>query len=171
MTNKREVNKKQVKRILLLLVLLIVLIVGITIATKPQQETILTQFSPTTGRQMMGYAIQTDTGKLIMIDGGNIGDAEEVEKYILDHGGEVEAWFITHIHTDHVGAFTQIIQNPDITIHHVYVSIADKQWYETYEPSRKEDVDSFFGAIEKNAIQEKIEEPQVGQIYPIDNLE
>ena len=171
MANKGKVNKKQAIRILFLFLLLIIFIVGITIATKPQKETTLTQFSPTTGRQMMGYAIQTDSGKLIMIDGGNIGDAEEIEQYILDHGGEVEAWLITHIHTDHVGAFTQVIQNPNITIHHVYASIADKQWYETNEPSRKEDIDSFFEAIEQSGWQEKIEEPQVGQIYSIDSLE
>ena len=172
MANKGKVNnKKQAIRILFLFLLLIIFIVGITIATKPQKETTLTQFSPTTGRQMMGYAIQMDSGKLIMIDGGNIGDAEEIEQYILDHGGEVEAWLITHIHTDHVGAFTQVIQNPNITIHHVYASIADKQWYETNEPSRKEDIDSFFEAIEQSGWQEKIEEPQVGQIYSMDSLE
>ena len=44
-------------------------------------------------------------GKIVIIDGGTQDDAEQLEKYIIDNGGEVYAWFITHPHIDHAGAF------------------------------------------------------------------
>ena len=81
----------------IVIILCIILVIGIFSYVKRRSNYIyLTQFSPTTGRQMMGYGIKTINGKIVIIDGGTQDDAEQLEKYIIDNGGEVYAWFITH---------------------------------------------------------------------------
>ena len=50
----------------------------------------ITQFQDTTGSQGMFYTIEND-GKLIVIDGGNPGNAEFVSQVIEQFGGHVDA--------------------------------------------------------------------------------
>ena len=119
---------------------------------------------------MMGYAIKTLNGKIVVIDGGLQEDAKQLEKYITDNGGEVDTWFITHPHIDHAGAFEIISQNTSIKINKIYMSIEDKDWYLTNEPSRTIDIEEFFKVINQEKIAEKIIEPQVNDIIKIDNI-
>lgn len=119
---------------------------------------------------MMGYAIKTLNGKIVVIDGGLQEDAQQLEKYITDNGGEVDTWFITHPHIDHAGAFEIISQNTSIKIDKIYMSIEDKDWYLTNEPSRTIDIEEFFKVINQEKIAEKIIEPQVNDIIKIDNI-
>lgn len=60
--------------------------------------------------QMMSYVITTRKGDLIVIDGGVPGDAPHLRDVINKKGGHVKAWFITHPHSDHVGALTQMLE-------------------------------------------------------------
>lgn len=162
-----ENKSKTIKNIALTVIVIILLLLCILIVAMQKDIATLTQFGPTTDRQMMGYSIKTKNDKLVIIDGGNIGDTEQLKQYIKQNGSKVDAWFLTHIHTDHVGAFTQIINDQEIQIEKIYASICDKQWYEQYEPSRQEDIDSFFTAISDK----KIEEPEIGDCIIIDNIE
>lgn len=162
-----ENKSKTIKKIIIAVIVLILLLLCISIMIQPFNKATLTQFGPTTDRQMMGYSIKTKNDKLIIIDGGNIKDAEQLKQYIKQNGSKVDAWFLTHIHTDHVGAFTQIINDEEIKIEKIYASICDKQWYEQNEPSRQEDIASFFTAIGDK----KIEEPQVADCIIIDNIQ
>ena len=155
----------------IVIILCIILVIGIFSYVKRRSNYIyLTQFSPTTGRQMMGYGIKTINGKIIIIDGGTQDDAEQLEKYIIDNGGEVYAWFITHPHIDHAGAFEIISQNDEIKIDNIYMSITDKDWYISNEPSREVDINEFFKVIEDEKIAEKIIQPQINDIIKIDNI-
>lgn len=167
-------NNKKISKSSVILVISIILFLLITISEIVYIQTTkieLTQFSPTTDRQMMGYSIKTASGKLIIIDGGNIADANQLLNYIKQNGSEVEAWFLTHIHTDHVGAFTQIVNNSEITIKNIYASMEDKKWYTNNEPSRQEDIDSFFKAIDNENIKNKIKEQEAGNIITVDNVQ
>ena len=83
---------------------------------------------------------RSDTGLLF---GFMERDAQQLEKYITDNGGEVDTWFITHPHIDHAGAFEIISQNTSIKINKIYMSIEDKDWYLTNEPSRTIDIEEF----------------------------
>ena len=61
--------------------------------------------------QMMAYMIKTDDGKIIMIDSANYKrpkDAENLYNLIKENGGRVDAWFITHAHSDHIGGLVYI---------------------------------------------------------------
>jgi len=163
-------KKNKIVKIISILVL-IILVIGTGLYIKRRNNYIyITQFSPTTSRQMMGYAIKTLNGKIVVIDGGLQEDAQQLEKYITDNGGEVDTWFITHPHIDHAGAFEIISQNTSIKINKIYMSIEDKDWYLTNEPSRTIDIEEFFKVINQEKIVEKIIEPQVNDIIKIDNI-
>ena len=68
---------------------------------------IITQYSDATGRQANCYTI-TNSGHLIIIDGGWAENAPALRKVIAQNGNHVDAWFISHTHSDHVGAFNVI---------------------------------------------------------------
>lgn len=145
-------KKNKIVKIIAILVL-IILVIGTGLYIKRRNNYIyITQFSPTTSRQMMGYAIKTLNGKIVVIDGGLQEDAQQLEKYITDNGGEVDTWFITHPHIDHAGAFEIISQNTSIKIDKIYMSIEDKDWYLTNEPSRTIDIEEFFKVINQEKI-------------------
>lgn len=163
-------EKKKVIKVSIICILVVCLILGILYVKRINNYIILTEFSPCSARQMMGYAIKTINGKIIIIDGGTTDDAEQLEKYIIDNGNKVDAWFITHPHSDHAGAFEVISQNENINIEKIYMSVNDKQWYIENEPSRQEDIEMFFPIIEQEKIKEKIIEPQVNDVIKIDNV-
>ncbi|NNJ30269.1 ComEC/Rec2 family competence protein [Lacrimispora defluvii] len=89
-------------------------------------------------RQMLSMVLQDKNGALVVIDGGWDIDADHLSDVIRSKGGHVSAWFITHPHSDHVGALVKILNNPDrkITIDNVYYSLADQSWYDKVESSR-----------------------------------
>lgn len=67
----------------------------------------------------MGYILQTDNGRLIVIDGGFADDAEEflslLERCAGDSRPEVDLWIITHPHGDHYGVPLRISQDPALS--------------------------------------------------------
>ena len=81
---------------------------------------IITQYSDATGRQANCYTI-TNNGHLIVIDGGWAENAPAIRKIIKKNGNHVDAWFISHTHSDHVGAFNVIYADPQgVTIDRIY---------------------------------------------------
>lgn len=163
-------KKNKILRIITTLILIVVIISTLLYIKRINNYIYITQFSPTTSRQMMGYAIKTKNGKIVIIDGGTQEDANQLENYIINNGGEVEAWFITHPHVDHAGAFEVISQNDEIKINNIYMSITNKEWYIENEPKRKEDIDDFFEVVEEEKIKNKIIEPQINDVIKIDNI-
>lgn len=61
--------------------------------------------------QSMFYTICSSTGKLMVIDGGWVSQADHVRNVIAGLGNRVDAWVITHPHPDHVGALNAILKN------------------------------------------------------------
>ena len=58
--------------------------------------------------QMMGIVIQTKT-KTIVIDGGTMSHANQLYEFLREKANlHVDAWFFTHPHQDHIGAFYQL---------------------------------------------------------------
>lgn len=131
----------------------------------------LTQLGNQSSSQMMGYVLRTSDGKTIVIDGGTVQDADNLKAQILQYGDKVDAWFLTHPHKDHVGAFiTMMTEQTPIEVKKIYVTLNDLEWYQTNEPNRKEEIENFFKIIEQEVIKEKIEEVTLGQIIHIGNL-
>lgn len=74
--------------------------------------------------QMMGCVVQTAENKTIVIDGGSEDSLakKQLMDFLLDNAdGHVDAWFFTHPHHDHIGAFHGIFKNSvGITIDKIY---------------------------------------------------
>ncbi len=71
---------------------------------------LICQLTNCTHVQMMGYVIKTKNGRVIVIDGGGYEQSEPLEKKILEWGGVVDMWFITHNHSDHFGSIMDILK-------------------------------------------------------------
>lgn len=72
----------------------------------------VTQYGDVSGGQAMFYTIENTRGNLIVIDGGYDVNADQVRDVIMEKGGHVNEWIITHPHPDHVGAFNVIFSDP-----------------------------------------------------------
>ena len=65
--------------------------------------------------QMMGYLLKTPEGRTVIIDGGRQegADAAYLHQLILQEGGRVDLWLITHAHDDHFSALSCILRDMD----------------------------------------------------------
>ena len=131
----------------------------------------LIQLSPYENEvRMMGYVIITNLGKLIVIDGGEYEDGPNLQKYIEQNGGQVDAWFITHYHGDHTGAFDYIVNNTSIEINKVYQSLNSRDKVLKYEKNRLSDYDKYFSSLTSNKLNGKVEEVKLGEVIEVGNV-
>ncbi|MDR1484355.1 MAG: MBL fold metallo-hydrolase, partial [Planctomycetaceae bacterium] len=81
------------------------------------------------------YVFRTTNGKVIVMDGGVPPETGYLRGFLAAIGNNVEAWFLSHPHTDHVGVFHEILKNPGgIKIKTIYHSEFSKEYYESVEP-------------------------------------
>lgn len=99
--------------------------------------------------QMMSFVLTTKNGNVIVIDGGTPEDAAHLRQAIAAKGGHVTAWFITHPHSDHGGAFAQIVEEGlnGMVIDNVIFNFTDPVWYQTYEGYRADTVERIRNAV------------------------
>lgn len=88
--------------------------------------------------QMMSYVIETADGKIIVIDGGRSADAEYLLNFVRSlTGGEVkiDAWFLTHVHSDHIDAFTEAVNHhsDSLTLGRLYYNFPPAELCGKYE--------------------------------------
>ncbi len=89
----------------------------------------LWQLPNQTRTQMMSYVIRTPNEKVIVIDGGNAGDAPYLADFLKGLGNTVDAWFISHAHSDHFDALGEILKHPDsLKINALYGSMPTEAW-------------------------------------------
>lgn len=154
--------------LILLIIFICVLIGGIQVFPKKSIE--LTQLSEQGERQMMGYLLKTSTGKLIVIDGGTVDDTNHLIEMINKKGKKVDYWFITHAHDDHAGAFVQIVNNTNIEISHIYISLNEYDWYEKNEPVRADFTKLLIDTLDKEKIKNNVEIPYLNEKIEIDGI-
>ena len=104
-----------------------------------------------TGAQNLSIVIKSSHGKLIVVDGGWEADADKLSSLILQQGGKVDAWLITHPHEDHVGALCAILNNTarKIKIDKIYCSLATPDWYRQVSPTGAGIADQLLSAFTK----------------------
>lgn len=112
----------------------------------------VTQFATVTELQSMIYTITDWDDHLVIIDGGWKEDAKGIHNFIMDHGGRVDVWIITHPHPDHAGAFNEIYVSGDVEIGTIYTVPMDYEiyknkanWWDVFEIYEE------FVALTKNA--------------------
>lgn len=105
----------------------------------------------TTGAQNLSIVIKSPNGKLIVIDGGWEADVDKLSSLILQQGGKVDAWLITHPHEDHVGALCAILNDSarKIKIDKIYCSLATPEWYRQVSPTGAGIADQLLNAFTK----------------------
>ncbi len=104
-----------------------------------------------TGAQNLSIVIKSPNGKLIVVDGGWEADADKLSSLILQQGGKVDAWLITHPHEDHVGALCAILNDTarKIKIDKIYCSLATPDWYREVSPTGAGIADQLLSAFTK----------------------
>lgn len=69
------------------------------------------------------YVIRTANGKIIVMDGGNEDEKDYLKGFIEALGGKVDAWFVSHLHFDHVGALKEVLRETNgLKIDRIYHS-------------------------------------------------
>lgn len=158
------------KRILWLLLCLCLLLSGCSAPEKNPEVWRLTQYLDKSGSQGMFYSLYRPEDKtLILVDGGNPPNAQQVKQVIDSHGGHVHAWFLTHYHGDHIGAFNELYEEYKDRIDTIYVNPLD---WETFE-SVYHDWDTpeaFSSFLEKTKDAENVVTLHTGDELSISNL-
>ena len=111
----------------------------------------LWMLASTTGAQNLSIVVKSPHGKLIVVDGGWEADADKLSSLILQQGGKVDAWLITHPHEDHVGALCAILNDTarKIKIDKIYCSLATPDWYREVSPTGAGIADQLLSAFTK----------------------
>ena len=106
---------------------------------------ILTEYADSTEDQGLAYTLTNmEDGTLIVIDGGNAGNHETMREAIKANGGKVDAWYLTHYHKDHIGAFNEIYADPKgIKIENIYVTPLEEDTFYGLNLMEWDDVDDF----------------------------
>lgn len=170
---KRNIQKRdsiKISKYIIAIIAIITMIILIYIIKNNRERNKLIQLSAQGTRQMMGYVLKTQKDELIVIDGGTLEDTENLIEQINKNGGKVSAWFLTHAHDDHIGAFTKIINETDIQIDKIYKSFNDYSWYEENEPARIEFTKYLLDTLQNEKIKNHVEEVELNQIIKIDNI-
>ncbi len=163
----KQNNKNNVKNVIIVLLVMLLIITALITLGKTSK---LTQLQNNSSRQMMGYIIKTDNNKIIVIDGGLKEDAPNLLSKIEQEGGQVEAWFLTHPHMDHIEAFQEIVKTSDIKMNNIYTTLNELSWYEEYEKDRIPEIKEFFETLETDKIKNNIHEVSLNEEIKIDNI-
>jgi beta-lactamase superfamily II metal-dependent hydrolase len=130
----------------------------------------LWQLPSRTSSQNMSYVLRSCQGRIIVIDGGNTGDAEYLRGFLASLGNRVEAWFVSHPHPDHVDALTVLLKMPGkLQIEHIYGSMPEESWVARHEPkppTHLKSVKDFNQAVRDSG--GNVEELSLGQTIDID---
>lgn len=83
----------------------------------------------------LGYVLQLPTGNLVVFDGGYEGDGPKLHDFIVEHGGVVNAWILTHPHYDHIGAFLHCMTEDyaDMDVQNVYYAPFTAEFFDSEE--------------------------------------
>ncbi len=69
---------------------------------------------------MESYVLETKEGEIIVMDGGDLADADTLVKFLHSFTNEIDHWFVSHYHCDHVRALVTILEYHDIKIKNLY---------------------------------------------------
>lgn len=164
-------KKISFEKIVIISLLILASVFTINIFLQGQVTLSIVQLKNNGSRQMMGYIMKTKNNDVIVIDGGTVEDTENLKTHIEKLGGTVNYWFITHVHDDHAGAFTEIYKDENINIENIYISLNDKEWYEKYDPTRADFGKKLIDIINSEGTSEKVHKPELNEKFNIDNIE
>ncbi|MBO5071195.1 MAG: MBL fold metallo-hydrolase, partial [Roseburia sp.] len=107
--------------------------------------------------QMNSFIVETETGELIVIDGGYRGEWEHLLNRLKEISGKskprVTGWFLSHAHHDHIECFMEMIENhsESIEIENVYYNFPSKQFIERHDELFVDTIREFYGLLPRFA--------------------
>lgn len=113
-----------------------------------KSASILYQLRENSPIQMMSYVVQTKSGELFVVDGGNTEDAEYLLQFLCRiQAGQptITGWFLTHPHADHINAFIKIMErcSDQVRIDTLYYHFPEREFIAMYENSDVYTIDAF----------------------------
>ena len=109
---------------------------------------------------------------LLVVDGGFASEAPYMYEYLKKLGGHVSAWFLTHIHDDHVCCLCEILtEHPDIKIDRICYNFPSDEFVIRYEPDQgkitsEELLKVFYKAVSESGAE--VVTVQTGDVYSFD---
>ena len=101
----------------------------------------IVQLTNKTPYQTMGYALQSKTGEVLVIDGGMTGNDSELYRVIKKLGGSVGLWLITHPHNDHFDAVIEVLTKyKDVNYKKIGSSMLPDTWAEDLDEEEKKEL-------------------------------
>ena len=98
------------------------------------------------------YVFLMNNGKVVVMDGGVKEEAIYLRGFLAALGNKVEVWFVSHPHSDHMGALNEILKVPgEVIIGNVYLSEFSSLFCES-EPDSKADAEDFYTNLKKSGI-------------------
>lgn len=120
----------------------------------------------------MGYMIRSKNGEVIFIDGGDWFDYDVVTSYIDKYtDGTIDHWFVTHGHSDHVGALKDVINKENnYKIENLYYNLLTEEWYKKNDARGYDSEKGMLDALASEKILNHVV-CEENQKIKIDNLE
>lgn len=156
----------------------IFLIILVTVAcvfagfqTRHKKAIKVTGFGNSEGELNAGYLLEAETGRLIMIDGGGVDESETVLNEIKSRGGVVEVWFITLPYKERAQVLLDALEDDEIEVGGIYLSINGKDWYDEFENVSELDfVKEFIDTIESDSVRDRVHDLHAKDELNLDNL-
>jgi len=152
------------KRFLIVLVLSL----GLTPAfPKGHPDFVLWQLPSQVNTIGNSYVFRMNNGKVVVMDGGVKEETPYLRGFLAALGNQVELWFVSHPHPDHIGALNEILKAPgDIRIKKICLSEFSPALC-ALEPDYQAAAEDFYANLKKSGIPvENLTKP--GQVIRID---
>lgn len=99
---------------------------------------------------MNSYVLQLADGRVVVMDGGTKGETQYLRGFLGSLGNQVDAWFITHPHVDHMGALNEILMDPQgIAIKTIYHSRMSAEYRRQHEVTQQEFTEAFYDNLDR----------------------
>lgn len=98
------------------------------------------------------YVFQMNDGKVVVMDGGVKEETIYLRGFLAALGNKVDVWFVSHPHSDHIGALNEILKVPgEIKIGKICLSEFSPAFCES-EPDSKVETVEFYTNLKKSGI-------------------
>ena len=114
------------------------------------------------------YVLQMENGQVVVMDGGLEEEEPYLRGFLAALGNKVDAWFISHPHSDHMATLNNILQDPgDITIKKIYHSELPEWYYKKYDTYYDSLTNVYYNNLHNSGI-EVVNFTEPGEIIKID---
>lgn len=182
--------KKRIVSLILLVIIVCLCISALPACEseeKPHDGPVVYQLGPDEKMLMLGYVIKTPNNRFVVIDGGGVGKKSKgfllsaLQEITGQEVPEIEAWFLTHLHDDHVTEFCDLTKYYDeelgeIKIKDVYFNFPSMEFMERSETGKyaylRDDVQHGYDKIKGKGEFDRINGKNVfeGDVIEIDGV-